>query len=138
MKRLLVAAASGDAGSQFNIGVMYDNGVHDGSGIRRQRREAIKWLHRAARQGLPRAQSKLAEVYSDGKGSPTDSARACIWFLLAMRNLSGAHRQSAQSGFERVSSNMTQAEIARAHHLADAWRPKKQDNPVASGKRNGR
>lgn len=124
MKRLLVAAEKGDAGSQFNVGVLY-NSSHDDNGrpIGSNRREAIRWLREAARQGLPRAQMKLAEVYADGLGSPRDYARAGIWFLLAATNLSGAQRERAQSGYDRIAAHLTPADIARAKRLADVWKP---------------
>jgi hypothetical protein len=126
MKRLLLDAAKGNPDAQFNVGVIFDNAMDDnGYGVSRKRGEAIKWLHLAARQGLPRAQSRLAEVYADGTGSRRDAVRACGWFLLAMTNLRGAHHQKAKSGFVRVSSTMTQAEIASAHRFADSRRPKR-------------
>ena len=137
MEHLLLAAAKGDPNSQFTVGVVCDNGLDDnGHGVRRKRGEAIKWLLKAARQGLPRAQSKLAEVYSDGTGRPGDCVMACAWFLVATANSAGVYRERAQSGFERVSSNMTPAEIAKARHFAGAWRPKDDEEQAASGREN--
>lgn len=124
MKRLLVAAAKGDAGSQFNLGVLL-NSRHDDNGrpIGNNRRGAIRWLREAARQGLPRAQMKLAEIYADGTGSPRDYARAAVWFLLAAASLSGAHREQAQSGYDRIAQHLTPADVARAERVARVWKP---------------
>ena len=66
-KRLIEAAEAGDAGSQCNLGILYDNGVDDnGYAVEGNRPQAVRWLLAAAEQGLPRAQIKLAEVYADG------------------------------------------------------------------------
>src|SRR5712692_8886791 len=64
-KRLLQAAEGGDARSQYNLGILYDNGLDDnGYAVAGNRPQAVKWLLAAAEQGLPRAQVKLAEVYA--------------------------------------------------------------------------
>jgi TPR repeat protein len=61
MKRLLRQALAGDAESQFNLGVLYVNGRDDnGHPIPGNSAESIKWLLAPAKQGLPRAQIKLA------------------------------------------------------------------------------
>ena len=52
--------------AQFNLGVLYDSRLDDnGYAIEGDRAEAIKWMLAAAEQGLPRAQSRLAELYAD-------------------------------------------------------------------------
>jgi TPR repeat protein len=66
-KQLLQAAEKGDAGSQWNLGVLYENGLDDNYyAVEGNRPEAVRWLLAAAEQGLPRAQIKLAEMYADG------------------------------------------------------------------------
>jgi TPR repeat protein len=133
MKRLLLAAEKGDASSQFNLGVLHDNGLDDnGYPIENDRKGAIKWLLKAAQQGLPRAQSRLAQIYASGPETAEDIIKACTWFILATTSLSGIHRQMAQSGYERISSQMTPAQIAEATRDAKNWKPKSQDD-VATG-----
>lgn len=132
MKKLLLAAKKGAAESQFNLGVLYDNGWDDNNhGLGRNRAEAIKWLLRAARQGLPRAQTRLAEIYADGADASEDYIKACTWFLIAATQLSGARRQRAQTGYDKTSSLMTPAQIARAKRLAQIWKPKPQHTVAA-------
>src|SRR6516164_5512720 len=71
IRHLLIAAKSGDAAAQFNLGVLYDSRLDDnGYAIEGNRAEAMKWLLAAAEQGLPRAQSKLAEMYASGRATP--------------------------------------------------------------------
>jgi TPR repeat protein len=128
MKRLRLAAETGDAGSQFNLGVFYDNSLDDnGHAVGGNRTEAMKWLLRAARQGLPRAQTRLAELYADGSEAAGDHVRAGAWFLRAAAGSSGADRAKAQSGYERISSHMAPTEIAKARRLARAWTPRQPD-----------
>jgi TPR repeat protein len=126
IKHLLIAANSGDAAAQFNLGILYDSRLDDnGYAIEGNRAEAMKWLLAAAEQGLPRAQSKLAEMYAGVPAAPEDFINACAWFLLATRSSRGIHRHRARSGYERISSRLTPAQLARAKRLAGDWQPKK-------------
>jgi len=68
MRRLRLAAESGDAAAQFNLGVLSDGRLDDnGYAIEGNRAESLKWLLAAAEQGLPRAQSRLAELYAGAR-----------------------------------------------------------------------
>jgi hypothetical protein len=126
MRYLLLAAEKGDADAQFNLGVFYDTRLDDNHHPAAGNRvEAIKWLRRAAQQGLPRAQAKLAEIYADGRDTAADYVKAGAWYLLAAASLTGALRAEAQSGFERVSSQMTHAQIVKARRLAGGWKPRR-------------
>ena len=136
IKRLLFAAESGDAAAQYNLSVVYDSRMDDnGYAIEGNRAEAMKWLLAAAEQGLPRAQSKLAEMYASSRATPEDFIYACVWFLLATTSLRGIHRHRARSGYARVSSHLTPGQLARAKRLAGDWRPKKPNNTARSGYR---
>src|SRR6201998_2448513 len=118
VRHLLIAAQSGDAAAQFNLGVLYDSRLDDnGYAIEGNRAEAMKWLLAAAEQGLPRAQSKLAEMYVGVQAAPEDFIHACAWFLLASKSSRGIHRHRARSGYERISSRLTPAQLARAKRL---------------------
>ena len=102
-KHLLEAAERGDAEAQFNLGVIYENGLNDSRyAAEGHRPEAVRWLLAAAEQGLPRAQIKLAEIYAGEPDMPESSVRACGWILLATASLRGAHLQSAQSAYQRA------------------------------------
>lgn len=122
MKRLHHDADRGDAFAQFNLGLIYDDREDDDvDAIDGKRPDAIKWLSRAARQGLPRAQVRLAELYAEHPYASKDALQACTWFLLAAEGLSGARRQNARSGYERVASQLTAPQIAQAHRHASVW-----------------
>jgi|SRR5579862_2679238 len=121
-KHLLRAAERGDAQAQFNLGMMYENGLGDRSyAAKGNRREAVRWLLAAAEQGLPRAQIKLAEMYAGEPDTLESSVKACGWLLLAAKSLHGAHLQSAQAAYRRVSSSLTPAEIEQARSFAHGW-----------------
>ena len=136
MKRLQVSAEKGDANSQFNLGVLYDNRLDDnGHPIGGNRGQALKWLQMAADQGMARAQTKLAEVYSGGAKAAGDDAKACFWFLLAANSSNGIHRLNAQSGYERVAANLTEREVARTAKLVQSWKPKKSISPASDNVR---
>src|SRR6266702_8612485 len=121
-KHLLEAAERGDAEAQFNLGVIYENGLNDSRyAAEGSRPEAVRWLLAAAEQGLPRAQVKLAEVYADGPDISGSHAIACGWFLVAATGLRGVHRHNARSEYERIASHLTSAQIAAARRFARDW-----------------
>lgn len=134
MKQLVLAAERGDAAAQFNLGVLYDNRLDDnGHAVRGGRAESLKWLRLAARQGLARAQGRLAEVYAKWPSSPANDVKACAWFLLAMEGSIGAHRQRAQSGYERVFARLEPEQRATAERLARVWNSKLSLAAAAAG-----
>src|ERR1700737_3747654 len=93
MRHLRIAAESGEAAAQFNLGVLYDSRMDDtGYAIETHREDATRWLLGAAEQGLPRAQSRLAELYADGPNASGNYVNACVWFLLATTSSRGIHR----------------------------------------------
>lgn len=123
MKHLIHAAERGDAAAQFNLGVLYDNRLDDsGHTVASRRAETLKWLQLAARQGLGRAQGKLAEVYVKWPSTPANDVKACAWFLLAIENSIGAHRQRAQAGYDQVLGRLEPDKVATAERLARRWR----------------
>jgi len=131
-KRLLQAAEAGDATAQCNLGILYDNALDDnGYAVEGNRPQAVRWLLAAAEQGLPRAQVKLAEVYAEAPDISGSHATASGWFLLAALRLRGVHLHRAQSGYARVTSHLTQGQIARATRFARDWTPK-LSKPAAS------
>lgn len=137
MKRLLLAAGQGDAATQFNLGVFYDNRLDDNHyPIAGNRAQAMKWLVLAADQGLPRAQVKLAEMYADESETPMDSVRACKWLLLAAENLSGIRRDRVQAALARIAALMTPAQIAEARRLARDWKLNPQINDAVASSAN--
>ncbi len=74
------AAAQGDGGAQYNLGLRYAQG----QGVAQDYAEAIKWFRLAAAQGHAKAQYNLGIVYYvQGQGVAQDYAEAVKWFRLA-------------------------------------------------------
>jgi TPR repeat protein len=131
-KHLIQAAERGDAEAQFNLGIMYENGVVDSRYVAEgSRSEAMKWFLAAAEQGLARAQVKLAETYA---GEPESSVKACEWYLLATRGLRGAHLREAQSAYQRASIGLTPVQTAEVSRFVQGWKPK---TPTITGLYDG-
>ena len=65
-------ADQGDAGAQYNLGVMYDK-AH---GVPQNYAEALKWYRLAADQGDATAQYNLGFMYDEGQGVPQNYAEA--------------------------------------------------------------
>ncbi len=123
-KHLLQAAERGDAEAQFNLAIMYQNGLDDSRyAVEGNRAEAMRWLLAAAEQGLSSAQIRLAEIYAGEPEIPDSAVKACGWYLLAAANLRGAHLQNAQSAYRRVSIRLTSAQDAEVRRFVQGWKP---------------
>ncbi len=81
-KWYLKSADRGDAGCQYNLGLMY----LDGRGVPKDMGNAVKWWRKAADQGYVSAQFNLGAVYQHGDGVPADNAQAAHYYLLACKN----------------------------------------------------
>jgi TPR repeat protein len=124
-KHLIQAAERGDAEAQFNLAVMYENGLFDSRYVAEgSRSEAVRWLLAAAEQGLARAQVKLAEMYDREVDMPDASVQACEWYLLAARGLRGAPLQKAQSAYQRTVKGLTPVQTAEVMRFVQGWKPK--------------
>ena len=69
------AAARGDSGAAYFLGLMYRNA----QGVPRDPRIAAQWLERAANAGVPHAMFLLANMYQQGDGVNADVAAAKAW-----------------------------------------------------------
>ncbi len=127
-KRLLALANRGDAKSQFDLGVAYAYlPPPAGEAATANRAQSMKWLSRAAQQGLSRAQAELAEQYLDGPATPSRQIRACAWFILAVESARGVYRQEAQLRYAQVSVRLAPDHLAKAKRIAHLWARKQRD-----------
>lgn len=85
------AADQGYAAAQYNLGVMYSEGM----GIPQDHAEAAEWYRKAADQGFVLAQHQLGLMYLDGTGIAQDDAKAAEWY-----------RKAADQGFAFAQSNL--------------------------------
>jgi len=72
-------AKQGHSESQYNLGVMYENG----QGVSQDDLEAVKWYQSAAEQDHPQAQYNLGLMYKKGQGVTQDYQKALKWFRLS-------------------------------------------------------
>lgn len=145
-------AENGNAHAQFNLGLMYV----DGLGVPQDYVEAARLFHMAAIQGDVNAQLNLGVLYDKGQGVPQDYSEAVNWYRRAAEqgdvyaqlvlgrmyalgrgvpqgyveahmwwNLSASQGNTdAQKFRDKVAEMMTPAQIAEAQKLASEWRPK--------------
>jgi len=71
-KEFLAAAKEGHADSQFNLGVMYEQGIGTG----KNEKEAFFWYGKSASQGNAAAQFNLGVLYENGRGTKIDFVKA--------------------------------------------------------------
>ena len=109
-------AEQGHATVQYNLGLLYQNGL----GVDRDYAQARQWYEKAAAQGDAGAQTNLGWLYEIGQGVPQDYVQAHKWYNLAAAN---GHKKAAELR-EYVAEKMTSAQIAEAQKLAREWRPK--------------
>lgn len=87
------SAVSGFAGSQNNLGDMFEKG----EGTPTSLGSAIYWYTQAAMQGEPTAYLSLGELFFEGKGVPQSYVTAAIWLTLATQELpEGVNFESAK------------------------------------------
>ena len=78
-EQLLAKSKEGDAEAQNNLGMSYITG----EGVRKNAKEAVKWVCKAADQGDAEAQKNLGVMYATGVGVLRDDKEAVKWFRKA-------------------------------------------------------
>lgn len=79
IKKYRPRAEAGDAIAQYNLGVLYNEGI----GTQRNYHEALKWFRMAADQGDADAQNNLGIMYYEGQGVGKNYSQAFHWYTLA-------------------------------------------------------
>lgn len=100
------AADQNDAGAQYNLGLMYDQG----KGVARDYRQSVKWWTKAGKQDHAGAQLLLGLMYYEGKSVNQNYITAYRWFNKAKAN--GA--ASAKQLLDELENLMTVAQIEKA------------------------
>ena len=114
-------AEQGVADAQYNLGVMYGEGL----GVPQDYAKAVGWWRKAAEQGHATAQYNLGVAYHNGEGVPQNYAQAHMWYNLAASRFSpGEDRDKVVKNRDHVAKRMTPAQISEAQKLAREWKPK--------------
>ena len=118
-------AEQGNAPTQFNLGLMYD----DGKGVPQDHKTAVKWYRLSAEQGYANAQYNLGFMYNKGNGVPQDYETAAKWYRLAaeqgnanaQNNLGGMHdkRRGVRQDYETAAKWYTLA-ADQGHAIAQS------------------
>lgn len=74
-----LAAAKGDASAEFAVAAR----LAEGSGVKQDLAEALRWYQRSAARGFVQSQYRLATFYERGLGIEADMARAKNWYQRA-------------------------------------------------------
>ena len=103
--------------AQFNLGVMYDEGM----GVTQDFGEALKFYRKAAEQGYVDAQYNLGVMYDEGMGVKKDYIEALKWFSIVMtggemKNLE--RLEITENLVKELTSKMTGAQISEAMRRA--------------------
>jgi len=104
------AAKQGHVGAQCNLGVIYATGEW----CEKNLNKAKKWLNIAAKQGDHLALSCLGMLYATGDGVEQDDVMA-----YALWSLCSEFEEVASQNLEKLSEDMSLAEINKAKKIAD-------------------
>jgi hypothetical protein len=110
LEKFTPLANQGNARAQFNLGVMYE----DGLGVVQDYKQAVRWYTLSAEQGDASAQTNLGVRYLNGQGVLQDYVKAHMWFNIAAANGDA----KAPKNRDIVSAKMTSQQIERAQQMA--------------------
>ena len=112
-------AEQGDAAAQFNLGLLY----YDGLGVPQDYVVAAEWFLKSAEQDYGKAQLNLGALYGIGKGVKRDYVQAYKWLNLCAAK--GDSKCAAQR--DLVAKKLSASKITTAQRLSSEFKPKKQD-----------
>ena len=109
--RWLKAASQAD---YLDAEVEYAIALFNGTGTDKDQAAAVALLQRAARQGSPIAQNRLARVLATGIGAPKDMVEALKWHLIAKQG--GASDPELDAMFAPMSADSRAKAQAEVNH----------------------
>jgi TPR repeat protein len=107
----LALAGSGDAQSQFGLGMIFEGG----RGVPPDAEKAAEWYLRAADQGMSEAQLSLGSLYKHGRGVRRNPKRAAELYLDAAR------QGNAQAEYNLAALYLGGEGIVPDRELGIAW-----------------
>jgi len=120
----LKSARLGLADSQYEVGLMYANGV----GITKSIEQAVHWIRESAQRGFAAAQYLLGTRYEAGEGVAQSEHQALVWFakaaeqghtkamLRAGKLFAKPHAAQAAELFQQAASaGLAEAQVALGH-----------------------
>src|SRR5205085_2617809 len=109
--RTATLAKGGDAQAQLQVGL--------GDLAKNDTTDAAPWLERAAIQGVPVAQYRVATLYAAGRGVPAGKVNAYRWYVIAAK----AGRKESKERVDARSSQLTSEDRSAAETAAAEFKP---------------
>lgn len=78
-KEFLESAEKGDALSQYNVAMMFEQGI----GVGKDEKQAFAWYIKSSTAGNAAAQFNLGVLYENGRGTSVNFAKANEWYRKA-------------------------------------------------------
>ena len=113
LAKIKAAAEAGDAKAQETLGSYYaTQPAADPQKHAANLQESVRWSSRAAYQGVPSAQFRIAGFYQHGEVLPKDRVAAYVWMRTA--NSNRLFGPSHKSSLDRLITEMSSVEITEA------------------------
>lgn len=110
------ASYFGDPDAQYNLARMY----LDGQSVKKDVRQAARWLGLAANKGQREAQAVLGHMLFNGAEVPRQAARGLMWLTLAREAASDADAWIVQL-YDEAMTKASADERAAAANFVTAW-----------------
>jgi TPR repeat protein len=107
------AADQHNADAENALGTMY----RTAQGVTKDRDEALRWYHTAARDGSAAAMFNLDAAYYNGDGVSIDDLTSCVWFLLAQE----AGYPQADDAVSRATSENAARPVQAAENIGEMY-----------------
>jgi TPR repeat protein len=127
---LQTKAEQGDVNAQYNLGTTYYNGT----GIKKNDDEAVKWWRKAAEQGDPDAEYNLGFLYYKGQEVKQDYVEAFKWYRKSAEQ-GNVYAQNAVGSLYHDGLGVKQdyAEATKWYRKSAEQRKKDKGEPFAQG-----
>ena len=127
------AADKGFAGSQNNLGDLYETG----SSVPKNDKFAIYWYTRAAERGEPTAYFSLSTLLSKDTKDRAVLIEAYKYAILATKHLpKGKNKALAEAKRQQLWKMLSEKEIRSAYASLTGWEPLYQETNLLSDSRN--
>jgi TPR repeat protein len=113
------AADQGDHNAENELGTLYVSG----DGVPLDFKQAVALFRRAVQGAQPQALFNLALSYDKGWGMPRNPIAAYLWYGITERWSDADDRAKAATNLDRLSREISPAELVAAKSAAANWKP---------------
>lgn len=112
-----IASTYGHPAAQYALGVMY----FEGTGVRRNREQGVRWLTLAARKRFAPAEAMLGDMYWSGDYVRQDRTRGLMWYMLAQESVRPEQHPEIVDRFDVLMAGAEETERDAAETMAATW-----------------